>query len=468
MSIKTLQLPGVDLPELGDGVETASGKVRVIAAPLLQIAVLDPEDELGEAETNLSGLLIFRASKEAVDPASCSFLTDEGWSDEGLHLASREEITQAFGDIDTSGTWCATSHLSVFALLRPCTFLETLQRDGKCFDTPSFGALIGSTCLCLCCSFCGVYTTVKSRHVVGGKMKLSDVEGSSHEVPFQVKRPKRDWEQFDGVADADSKTLVTWDVERPHSGAGTSAASGNQTLPIAQLMSPKKRLQLNLKTKFFSERSQVQLPRSGTILSMQSFPDAFEATPHREQPSASSHEVAGTYEIYEHREYIEFFSETHQTWTSGSIEGSGFLQPMDSDLLPSYDVRLNRQQIRRMIPLERIRPPFQPGDAVTVKVDDEWQAATVQRRQGYPLAYEVEVSSGKQVVPGEKLRARFSKGERIFAFRGMKTGWVQGIVHCESEETWPMILVTNQKDGQAMSIFQFLIRPSAKMEGFSS
>ena len=125
---------------------------------------------------------------------------------------------------------------------------------------------------------------------------------------------------------------------------------------------------------------------------------AFEATPHREQPSASSHEVAGTYEIYEHREYIEFFSETHQTWTSGSIEGSGFLQPMDSDSLPSYDVRLNRQQIRRMIPLERIRPPFQPGDAVTVKVDDEWQAATVQRRQGYPLAYEVEVSSGKQAT----------------------------------------------------------------------
>ena len=106
MSIKTLQLPGVDLPELGDGVETAGGKVRVIAAPLLQIALLDSDDsELGEAETNLSGLMIFRASKEAVDPASCTFLTDEGWSDEGLHLASREEITSAFGDIDTWNTF---------------------------------------------------------------------------------------------------------------------------------------------------------------------------------------------------------------------------------------------------------------------------------------------------------------------------------------------------------------------------
>lgn len=465
MSIETLQLPGVDLPELGDGVETASGKVRVIAAPLLQIALLD--SDFGEAETNLSGLMIFRASKEAVDPASCNFLTDEGWSDEGLHLASREEITSAFGDIDTSGTWCATSHLSVFALLRPCTFLETLQRDGKCFNPPSFGALIGSCCLCLCCSFCGIYTTVKSRHVVGGKMKLSDVEGSSHEVPFQVKRPKRDLEQFDGVADSDSKTLVTWDVERPQTGAA-GAAGGNQTLPIAQLMSPKKRLQLNLKTKFFSERSQVQLPRSGTMLSMQSFPDAFEVLPHPEQPSASSHEVPGSYEIYEHREYIEFFSETHQKWTSGSIEGSGFSEPLASDSLPTYHVRLNRQQIRRFIPLERIRPHFQPGDAVTVEVDGEWQPATVQRRQGYPLAYEVQLSSGKQVVSGEKLRARFAKGEAIFAFQGMKTGWVQGVVECESEETWPMILVSHGKDNEAMPIFQFVIRPSAKMGGFSS
>ena len=99
MSIKTLQLPGVDLPEVGDAVETASGKVRVLAAPLLQIALLDSDFE--EAETNLSGLMIFRTSKEAVDAASCTFLTDEGWSDEGLHLASREEIKNAFGEIDT-------------------------------------------------------------------------------------------------------------------------------------------------------------------------------------------------------------------------------------------------------------------------------------------------------------------------------------------------------------------------------
>lgn len=116
----------------------------------------------------------------------------------------------------------------------------------------------------------GLFKGVEISQVIPSCMLLGlriwAILGSFLLLTWQVKRPKRDWEQFDGVADADSKTLVTWDVERPHSGAGTSAASGNQTLPIAQLMSPKKRLQLNLKTKFFNERSQVQLPRSGTIL----------------------------------------------------------------------------------------------------------------------------------------------------------------------------------------------------------
>ena len=49
-----------------------------------------------------------------------------------LNLSGKIFAKGAFGKFkDTSGTWCATSHLSVFALLRPGTFLETLQRDGS-------------------------------------------------------------------------------------------------------------------------------------------------------------------------------------------------------------------------------------------------------------------------------------------------------------------------------------------------
>lgn len=188
MSLSTLHLPGVDLPEMDAPVESANGKVGVVAGPLIQISLLDTD--LDSVDLNFSEPLIFRVSEEAVDSASCNFLTEAGWSEEGMHKASSEEVQQAFEafgrPVDTSGTWCATTHLSLFTILRPCTFSETLQRESKCFDPPTFGALLGSSILCLCCGACGFYTTVRSRHVIGGKMKLSDVEGSSHDVPFQA------------------------------------------------------------------------------------------------------------------------------------------------------------------------------------------------------------------------------------------------------------------------------------------
>ena len=189
MSLSTLHLPGVDLPEIDTPVESANGKVGVVAGPLKIISLLD-ENSLDSMELNFSEPFIFRVSEEAVESVSCNFLTEAGWSEEGMHKASSEEVQQAFGPafgpVDTSGTWCATTHLSLFTILRPCTFSETLQRESKCFDPPTFGALLGSSILCLCCGACGFYTTVRSRHVIGGKMKLSDVEGSSHDVPFQA------------------------------------------------------------------------------------------------------------------------------------------------------------------------------------------------------------------------------------------------------------------------------------------
>ena len=217
---------------------------------------------------------------------------------------------------------------------------------------------------------------------------------SIYDIPksrSQVKRPSRN--EFDGVAD--SKTLVTWEVERP---------SSSSQLQVAQLQSPK-RLKLQMTSKFFSERRNVQLPRSGTMLSMQSFPEAFETL--EGEPSAK-HEVtvSESPEMCEHREFIEFFSETHQKWTVGSIEGCGIY--VGNQLC--YDVRLSRQQMRRVISLDRIRQPFREGDVVSVQVADLWQEARVERRHGYPLAYEVQLPTSEKVVAWLRLTTRAQTG----------------------------------------------------------
>lgn len=484
MSLSTLHLPGVDLPEIDAPVESANGKVGVVAGPLIQISLLDTE--LDSVDLNFSEPLIFRVSEEAVDSASCNFLTEAGWSEEGMHKASSEEVQQAFGPgpVDTSGTWCATTHLSLFTILRPCTFSETLQRESKCFDPPTFGALLGSSILCLCCGACGFYTTVRSRHVIGGKMKLSDVEGSSHDVPFQVKRPQRD-NDFHGVLDG--KTLVTWEV-KPLAGRGSDGIRPVQMSEMAtQLTSPKRRLHLNVVTKFFSDRadrSQVQLPRSGTALSsLQSYPELEEGMeggmegPHdfHDRTAKSTSSSGPVCEVFEDRQYIEYFSETHQKWIQGSIQGSGHLPTASSDekIMPTYHVRLSRNQWRRFVPVNSLRLPFQPGDSVSVNVDDQWQAATVQKRHGYPLAYEVQLlhTFETHVLSGERVRSRYDKEDTILAFEGATKGWVQCSVESASESTWPQIMVaglTLQGTDEALPIPHFLIRPSTRMEGFSS
>ena len=379
---------GLNLPEIGSTV-ACDGKVQVLAGPLVQISLLDAADikSLDLATMNLSAPLIFRASSETVQGAMCTFLTKSGWSQAGMENPAKEQVLDAFNITEVTGTWCATNHLSVFAILRPCTFLESLQADGECFDLPTFVALIGGSALCFCCSFCGLYATVKSRHVVGGKLQLSDIRGSEHEVPFQVRRPSKE-------RASDGKTLVTWDVQ-------------TQDLQASGFSVNDKNRFLKLQTKFFSERNadstSFPIRQSGSALS---FPEPSE-TPEKESlhacpalssvvPAALQPDLHCAQEIFAPRSYVEFFSETHQKWAHGSIEGPGHSH--DFSGLPLYTIRLNRQQMRYLIPAERLRLPFQTGDNISVNVDEQWHAAIVLGKRSWPLAYEVQFTTSHEAA----------------------------------------------------------------------
>ncbi|CAK8990105.1 unnamed protein product [Durusdinium trenchii] len=240
MSISEGSVPGVDLPKVGSAVSTADGEVQVLAGPLVQISLVDAADvtSLDVVKMNLSAPLMFRASEEPVEGVTCRFWTKSGWSVEGMGSPSPEEVQEIFAGMDVTGSWCTTNHLSVFAIVRPCTFLESLQAGEKCFNIPTFVALLGGSVLCLCCSFCGFYATMKSRHVVGGKMELADLQGSSHKVPFHVRRPSKEMKEQQDISQP--KTLVTWEVQ-PEALQATGFS--------------KKHRFLQLRTKFFSERN---------------------------------------------------------------------------------------------------------------------------------------------------------------------------------------------------------------------
>ena len=61
----------------------------------------------------------------------CAFLTESGWSMEGVRPALPEELAAAMGGEYLPGFWCATTHLTIFAaileLAVACTNIEVLS-----------------------------------------------------------------------------------------------------------------------------------------------------------------------------------------------------------------------------------------------------------------------------------------------------------------------------------------------------
>lgn len=68
-------------------------------------------------------------------PLLCAFLDGDVWSQQGIRVATEEELNDFFGgQVNTTGLWCATTHLSIFSafvdLLLDCTNVNVLSQDG--------------------------------------------------------------------------------------------------------------------------------------------------------------------------------------------------------------------------------------------------------------------------------------------------------------------------------------------------
>ena len=63
--------------------------------------------------------IFLRLSDVTPNPSwKCVFLDGDTWSTRGVRLAREEELRASYGaSFNTSGTWCATSHLSIFSVL---------------------------------------------------------------------------------------------------------------------------------------------------------------------------------------------------------------------------------------------------------------------------------------------------------------------------------------------------------------
>eukprot|EP00931_Biecheleriopsis_adriatica_P096542 TRINITY_DN7019_c0_g1_i1.p1 TRINITY_DN7019_c0_g1~~TRINITY_DN7019_c0_g1_i1.p1 ORF type:complete len:1235 (+),score=150.61 TRINITY_DN7019_c0_g1_i1:26-3706(+) len=136
-------------------------------APAVDISLFSLNTGSARTIENLSTPILLRISVDAfAEPVSCAYWKQgEGWSTESVGLASAEDVRFAFGpDVNTSGVWCRSSHLSVFSIVQrvllSCTNLPLLSGESLRVVTGTsswryqipfltFLALLIGLCICL-------------------------------------------------------------------------------------------------------------------------------------------------------------------------------------------------------------------------------------------------------------------------------------------------------------------------------
>lgn len=121
---------------LGQKIGSAEGRPFRAAAPAVDVSIVDVQTQ-NVLHMQLTDKPIYVRVTQ-VPPESnwvCAFLDEDGnWSTAGVRLATAEELTEVFSGSDSSGTWCATTHLSIFSafvdILLDCTNANMLTEDG--------------------------------------------------------------------------------------------------------------------------------------------------------------------------------------------------------------------------------------------------------------------------------------------------------------------------------------------------
>lgn len=163
------------------------------------------------------------------------------------------------------------------------------------------------------------------------------------------------------------------------------------------------------------------------------------------------------FEAYTPGEGVEYYSVTNKMWTAGTISGPGYVQ--DDIVVYRATVGLT-QQLRTLVGLDILRPPFQLGEPVSFRLHDgRWVPATI---TGIPLPglvmrrYSIKTSRPIDHVPSQHVRRRFDAGAKVSVFASPCQGWLEGTVLRETTRAalparaatgehevpeWPMVKV---------------------------
>lgn len=459
------------------------GTSMEVSTAVVDVSLLDLR-QTGASVVDVHGLanpIFIRLSDQDTFSADspCAFLNASNmWSQEGVYRAIPGTSAQA----DTSGAWCASTHLSLFALLIPpapaveieCTTLDTLfGNDPSCFQPAMLIGLVLGV-LAFCCCLTVLLCCFRCRRVTAGRLKLQDQQGGAYE--FQFKVAKEITHGIGGVAerpedDGKTKIVVKWDVdleqaqqanfefEKGRSGSALNVTGTGILLTEAASPDIKKigsETPKSVRSRKLSEaEEEAELSEVEATSEIKEWDhEDFLVEVDVDSPDELKRTKSGIgYEAYGDEVHIEYFSSTHQKWIQGCIDGIGRLG--DGEAIPTYTILLKlgglHRQKREFVDLSLLREPFKQNCPVSVQVGKEWLPGLVSSRQALPLGYTVNLLengsynlSGKSVTAvADQVRPRFPNGQAVEVYRGVTLGWFPGVARAEkdSESGWPKVSI---------------------------
>lgn len=193
-----------------ESLPTTSGEDSVIlGSPILEVTFVE---NVGGAVSvvPVAGLvdpIILRISP--ADPSvgdACGYFDTNvwAWSSEGTQLLTAEELSAA-GFADVTGTWCAVSHLTAFAIVQrvPFELLHDTAVDvlGSSYVTSvAIASGVAGCALLACCFVC-----MQLRAPTKGSATLADKKGTTN-VSFTCS-------EVDKEGEGNRKVLVRWNVK---------------------------------------------------------------------------------------------------------------------------------------------------------------------------------------------------------------------------------------------------------------
>ncbi|CAJ1367552.1 unnamed protein product [Effrenium voratum] len=134
---------------------SSAGNPLSFATDAVDVSLFGFDLSVGDV-TSAKPILLKLSTANLESSLLCAYQLEDGtWSTEGVRWATAEELEQFSGVVDTSGAWCATFHLSIFAIfvdvLLDCTNINVLSPENlrEIIERPDWWTRPPSLCLWL-------------------------------------------------------------------------------------------------------------------------------------------------------------------------------------------------------------------------------------------------------------------------------------------------------------------------------